>query len=160
MKILPQASPERSKQKAFITFAMLLLLFVGSSNAIAQVDREQILMLRRASNEALKEFDYARFISYLTDDVHITTGNGAGVAGKDNLRTYLAEAVGDRLYFVRISIDVQVNAERGLAWELGTWKGHDVRQGERAITGGRYAAQWSKVNGEWRIRSELFVTLE
>ena len=45
-----------------------------------------------------------------------------------------------------------------LVWEEGTWVGQRGANGPTAI-GGRYAAQWHRIEGRWLIRSELFVAL-
>jgi hypothetical protein len=46
-----------------------------------------------------------------------------------------------------------------LAWETGSWVGTWTTPEGPLRTGGRYAASWREVDGEWKIRSELFVTL-
>lgn len=160
MRFTSQIHSGPAKFKGVLAFKVILLLGVGTLSSFAQTDRDKILTLRVASNQSLKEADHARFLSYMTDGVHVTTGHGTLIQGKETLRAYLAKAVGSHIYFVRTSLEVEVNPERGLAWERGTWKGYDSEKGDTATTGGRYAAQWTKANGEWRIRSELFVTLE
>jgi ketosteroid isomerase-like protein len=150
----------QSRKKLGSRSLLLLLLTCMACSVGAQSNQKKILSLRQASNEALKAFDHAQFLSYLTDDVQITTGSGTLIQGKSGLRNYLEEAVGDRIYFVRTSAEVVVNAQRGLAWETGTWNGYAAEQEARPIAAGKYAAQWTMQNGTWRIRSELFVTLE
>lgn len=148
------------RKKPVYFFGFLLLLCLSTLTGYGQSDREIIMKLRKDSNESLRAFDHAQFLSYLTDDVQITTGSGTLLQGKEKLRSYLAEFVGNKVYFVRTSTEVQVNAAHGLAWETGTWKGYATGQGDKPIAAGKYAAQWTKVNGTWRIRSELFVALE
>ncbi len=145
--------------KGILAIKIILLLGLGTLSSFAQTDRDKILTLRVASNQSLKETGHDRFLSYMTDDVQVTTGNGTLIQEKETLRAYLAKAVGSQIYFVRTSLEVEVNPERGLAWESGTWKGYDTEKSATPMRGGRYAAQWTKANGEWRIRSELFVTL-
>ncbi|MBX2945409.1 MAG: nuclear transport factor 2 family protein [Cyclobacteriaceae bacterium] len=95
----------------------------------------------------------------LTDDVLITTGNGTLIQGKENLKTYISKASGPKMYWVRTPIEIEVNNKLGLAWETGTWKGYS-ESGEKSVTGGKYSAHWSKIEGVWKIKSQLFVTLE
>lgn len=137
------------------------LLCLGSYTSHAQAtDQDQILTLRNASNATLKAFDHEGFLSYLTDDVHVTTGNGTLVQGKATLRNYIASAIGQKVFFVRTASEVVVNTERGLAWETGTWQGFAADQPDTPLTGGKYSAMWTKASGIWLIKSELFVTLE
>lgn len=144
----------------FKVVAAISIQLFGMEVSYAQSDREQILHLRIASNQALQSFDHKQFLSFLTDDVHITTGNGTHVQSKASLRSYLEKAVGSQVYFVRTSVEVEVNNQNGLAWETGTWKGYDLSKGQQAVVGGKYAAQWTKESGEWLIKSELFVMLD
>ena len=64
------------------------------------------------------------------------------------------------MYWVRKAIAIEVNTKIELAWETGTWKGYDPKQGGNSINGGKYAAMWTKKSGAWLIKSQLFVTLE
>ena len=138
----------------------LLFLFLSGPALLAQSDQEQIHAIRQASNEALKAYDTAAELSFLTDDVLITTGNGTLLAGKEALRSYI-EAFGEsKMYWVRTPDDIEVHQANGLAWEVGTWKGYDPDRGNEPVVGGRYAAQWTRASGTWKIRSELFVALE
>jgi len=53
------------------------------------------------------------------------------------------------------------NAERGMACKTGIWHAYsaDDRNKEFPIFQGNYAAQWILLTGEWKIQSQLFVTL-
>lgn len=152
--------PRRSGLAGFLFYGLCLLLCLSTLPGAAQSDREQILVLRRASNSALKAFAHEQFLSYMTDDLQLTTGSGTLLQGKSALRAYLSQAVGHRVYFVRTSTEVEVNAARGLAWEMGTWKSFTPGAEDQAVSGGKYSAQWTKSSGVWLIRSELFVTLQ
>ena len=137
-----------------------LSLLLAGPGLMAQSDAEQIRAVRQASNEALRAYDTAAELSYLTEDVLITTGSGTLLAGKEALRKYI-EAFGEsKMYWVRTSSAIEVNEATGLAWETGTWKGYDPDRGSGPVVGGRYAAQWTRASGTWKIKSELFVALE
>ena len=138
----------------------LLLLFLIGTNLRAQTDEQLIRAVRLASNQALKAYDHAAELSCLTDEVLIATGSGTLLAGKEALRNYIESFGESKMYWVRTTGEIQVNEAKGLAWEQGTWKGYDPDRGEAPVVGGRYAAQWTKASGTWRINSELFVTLE
>jgi hypothetical protein len=53
------------------------------------------------------------------------------------------------------------NEERGLACETGVWHAYsaDDPNEESPVSHGNYAAQWIHQSGEWKIQSQLFVTL-
>jgi len=142
-----------------LLIATLALMFSGPG-LLAQTHEAQIRAVREASNQALKSHDTAAELSYLTEDVLITTGNGTLLAGKEALRNYIARFSERKMYWVRTPAAIEVNQETGLAWETGTWKGFDPDRGPNPVTGGRYAAQWTRASGTWKIKSELFVALE
>lgn len=140
--------------------AFTLTLLLAGPGLPAQSDAEQIRALREASNQALKAYDTAAELSYLTEDVLITTGNGTLLAGREALRNYIEGFGESKMYWVRTPADIEVNAATGLAWETGTWKGYDPDRGTDPVAGGRYAAQWTRASGTWKIKSELFVALQ
>lgn len=141
-----------------LNLCIIPLLIIICFEATAQKDKDEILRLRNASNISLKNFDDAH-LNMLTDDVLITTGNGTLIQGKENLKTYMSKANGPKMYWVRTPTEIEVNSSLGLAWETGTWKGY-TESGVNSVTGGKYSAHWSKIEGAWRIKSQLFVTLE
>ena len=147
------------RHKIPICFGLLFLLLSGPA-LLAQTDEEQIRAQRQASNQALKTYDTAAELSFLTDDVLITTGNGTLLAGKEALKRYIESFGESKMYWVRTPAAIEVNATTGLAWETGTWKGYDPERGTDPVAGGRYAAQWTRASGAWKIKSELFVALE
>lgn len=122
-------------------------------------DALEILNVRQASNDALKVYDVEKELSFMTDDVFITTGNGTLIQGTENLREYIRTVPAEKMYWVRTPDEIEVNAETGLAWESGTWKGYQPDAGQEPVTGGNYAAMWTRQDGSWKIKSELFVTL-
>ncbi len=140
----------------FLAIPMLLTIAMGCNG---QANKEQILELRNSSNQAFQEYDLEKILSFLTDDVLITAGNGALIVGKESLREYLLKAGESKTYFVRSPSDIKVNETRGLAWETGTWKGYDPEKSNDPIVSGNYSAMWTNQDGKWLIKSQLFVTL-
>ena len=137
-----------------------LTLLLSGPVLFAQSDETRIRAVREASNQALKAYDTTAELSFLTEDVLITTGNGTLLAGKEALRNYIGALGESKMYWVRTPDHIEVHEANGLAWETGTWKGYDPERGEAAVVGGRYAAQWTRASGTWKIKSELFVALE
>lgn len=138
---------------------VLLIFFIGISNVFSQTDKEQILMQRNASNNALKALDNELVYSFLTDDCLITTGSGVLFRNKEELKTYFNKFPKSTMYWIRTPDNIEVNSDTNLAWERGTWKGYDPQKSNEAIVGGKYAAMWTKASGVWLIKSQLFVSL-
>ena len=143
-----------------LLFALVLSFCFSSVSLYAQTEKEQILALRDASNQALKALDHTKVLSYLTDDVLTTTGNGTVLSSKKALKNYILKAGDSKMYWVRTAQEIKVNDKRGLAWENGIWNGYDPEKSDDAIVGGNYSAMWTKASGTWKIKSQLFVTLE
>ena len=133
-----------------------MLIFLNSPGVFGQ--QEQIRQLRAASNRAMKAYDHEKVLSFLTEDVLTTTGNGTMLTGKQALAEYIEKSAGSEMYFVRTPGQIQTGPER--AWEQGTWKGYDPQKGPDPVVGGNYAAMWIREGDAWLIKSQLFVTLD
>lgn len=141
-----------------ILFAVLCFV-IFMPELFSQTDKEQILAIRNASNLALKSYENEEVLSYLTDDVLITTGNGALLSGKKELEKYISDAGKSKMYWIRDAHEIIVNEKRGLAWENGKWNGYDPEKSDDSMINGNYSAMWTKESGIWKIKSQLFVTL-
>lgn len=138
----------------------LLLSFMCTSALVSQTNKEKIEEIRTSSNLALRSYDHEKVLSYLTDDVLTTTGNGTLLSGKKALADYISEGGDSTMYWIRSTEEVIVNEKRGLAWEHGFWNAYDPSKGTHSIVNGNYAAMWTKDSGEWKIKSQLFVSLD
>lgn len=143
----------------YTCFFVSALILTNPLLAQVQNDKVEILRLRNAYNAAIKNFSDEQF-SFLTNDVLTTTGNGTLIRGKENLKRFLQKASVSKMYWVRTPGEIDINTKLGLAWEMGTWKGYNMDTGDKPVVGGKYSAQWAKINGVWKIKSQLFVTLE
>ncbi len=150
MKILNQC---------LILTGILGLLFLAENVQAQESDKQEIFSRRKASNEALRNFDEELNATFSTEDSFITTGAGTLLAGKEELKQYVASASGEKMYWIRSPDEVIVNPKTNLAWETGTWKGY-FENSEEPVVGGKYSAMWTKASGIWLIKSQLFVTLE
>jgi len=122
------------KQTKHILFAVLCTL-IFTSELFSQTNEEQISAIRNASNSALKSYDTQEVLSYLTDDVLTTTGNGTLLCGKDELQKYLIDGGKSRMYWIRDTKEIIVHTKRGLAWESGVWNGYDPEKSNNCISG-------------------------
>jgi ketosteroid isomerase-like protein len=137
----------------------VLCIFIFTSVLLSQTNEEQILAIRNASNLALKSYENEEVLSYLTDDVLTTTGNGTLITGKKALEKYILDDGESKMYWIRMTKEIIVNEKRGLAWENGIWNGYNPEKGDDSIVNGNYSAMWTEESGVWKIKSQLFVTL-
>ena len=103
------------------TLFVFVCLLIVSPELFSQTDKEQIAALRNASNSALKTYDHKEVLSYLTDNVLTTTGNGTLLCGKEELEAYILAGGKSQMYWIRETEEIKVNAIRGLAWETVIW---------------------------------------
>ena len=127
-------------------------------------EAQAVRAARAAQNAAIARLDTAAVARYWTEDVEIRRGLGALVTGRDAYRQLfkpdsVAIARGDELIYQREPTSVDASAQWPLAFEEGTWAGHQGSANGPAVIGGRYAAQWVKRGGQWLIRGEVYVAL-
>jgi ketosteroid isomerase-like protein len=136
-----------------------VLLFALMASA-AQSEEAAIRIARTAQNRAIATGDLDRVASFWTDDVTVRRALGAPLDGKQAARQALvAPSAGTHLVYQRLTKDVEVSGHWPLAFETGVWEGHQATATGPVVIGGRYSAQWVKRNGQWLIRSEVFVAL-
>ncbi|MFW6085131.1 MAG: YybH family protein [Gemmatimonadota bacterium] len=163
-----------SPTKAVRALALLLpaAVLAGCSATIRQSppsaadEVETIREARLAQNRAIREQDLDAIAEVLESDVHVTSGIGIHVVGRDNYRDAYAQdfEVLENVSYVRMPDEIELsNVETGLAEriaaESGTWTGSFVTPRGPAQMRGVYSAMWRKRAGRWRINSEIFVSL-
>ncbi|MEP6780157.1 MAG: nuclear transport factor 2 family protein [Gemmatimonadaceae bacterium] len=142
-------------------FALAAFILVVSTAPAFSQAAETIRSLRARSNAAIARHDVDSVLSFFDVEYQITTGSGSFGRGKPEERAaWVAEfARAADLVYVRTPATIDVGASGDKAAEIGEWTGSwTTAQGVRKV-GGRYAAYWRLVDGAWRMRSELFVTL-
>jgi uncharacterized protein (TIGR02246 family) len=143
-----------------------ILIIAGlSSPTMAQSsqteDEQAIRAARSRQNKALADKDLDRVAAYWTPDVTIRRALGLPLAGADAARKALEppQSGAPVIVYQREAVAVEVSANWPLAYEEGRWSGYVDSVGTPAVIGGRYSAQWVKRNGQWLIRSEVFVAI-
>jgi adenine phosphoribosyltransferase len=123
-------------------------------------DADTVRQARLDQNEAMANGDVERAAAFWTDDVTLRRGLGASTIGKDAYRALLDTAPNEKsLIYVREPDLIEISPDWPLAYESGRWTARrGSRDGPVVITG-RYSAQWIKREGDWLIRSEIFVAL-
>jgi ketosteroid isomerase-like protein len=140
---------------------VLMLLSAVSCRFMEGTEERMIRDQRQKSNDGIAAKDTAAIASVWTADYHVVTSRNAEVAGrKANSERFASEfeSKGDVIY-VRAPEKIKVFVKWNMASELGTWIGHWTEDGKLVELKGTYLAKWHKVNGEWKIRAEIFVPL-
>jgi ketosteroid isomerase-like protein len=129
--------------------------------AAAPGDPAAIRAARIAQNKAIAAGDLDRVASFWTEDVTVRRALGQPLSGRAAGLEALKPAgpPASRLVYQRLTREIDVSASWPLAFETGTWEGHQGTPDGPVVIGGRYSAQWVKRGDRWLIRSEVFVAL-
>lgn len=140
---------------------MLLVLGAGFAMAADHDDEHAIRDARAASNAAIAAHDVAGIIGVMDADYQVTASLGAFGRGIDEETDIWTDMFASRarLLYVRAPDTIELSADYPLAAESGRWTGSWESTEGPVRTGGSYAAMWHKVDGAWKLRSELFVAL-
>ena len=141
--------------------AAALVLGIASTPSLAQhsADQDSIQSIRSASNSALAVGDITAFAVSLDSDFVVVTGNGS-LLSREAYLTAFAKDFEDphSVRFERIIDLIEISHSVPLAAEHGHWVGRIP--GGPVIFSGAYLAMWRKAASGWKLRSELFVSLE
>ena len=131
------------------------------SGAQAPSDEALIRRARAASNQAIARHDVPAIAAFLADEFQVSASNGTFMRGREEMGSAFAARFAEftDAVYVRTPDTVEVNRAGTVAAETGRWTGSWTTPGGPFRTGGRYAASWRKVAGEWLIHAELFVPL-
>lgn len=134
-------------------------LSIAATPSLAQSPSQAVEAVRAAriaQNAAIAGRMIDSIATFWTRDVTIVSSRGQVFRGKDAYRQAFA---GDSvMVYVRTPGRIEAASAWPLVWEEGTWAGHLGAHGP-PVVGGRYAAQWHRVDDRWLIRSEVFVAL-
>jgi ketosteroid isomerase-like protein len=146
-----------------LTLIALLSLtgLAATAQTTQSADEAAIRLARTTQTKAIADNDLDRVVSYWTADVTIRRALGQPLSGIDAARKVL-EPTGSAapvVIYQRESVSVEVSPNWPLAYEEGRWSGYLGSINTTPILSGRYSAQWVKRDGQWLIRSEVFVAL-
>jgi ketosteroid isomerase-like protein len=137
--------------------ASILAASTPASGPTPPAERE-IRALRAASNRAIATRDLPAISATLADDFVVIIGDGTLLTRPAYLEAFahtFAQPL--PLRYERIADTIHISASLPLAAEHGHWIG-TVPDGTVLFTG-TYMAMWRNSAAGWRLRSELFVTL-
>ena len=131
------------------------------STVFAADDRALIAAARVAQNRAIAAGDLDLAASFWTEDVTVRRALGERLSGRAAAQEALQPTgpPASRIVYQRLTREIDVSPHWPLAFETGTWQGHQGSVTGPTTIGGRYSAQWVKRGGRWLIRSEVFVAL-
>jgi ketosteroid isomerase-like protein len=146
-----------------VTAAIALALLLPAATLLdhGPDDEAAIRRARANSNRAIAKRNLLGVADSLADDYVAVIGNGSFVSSK---KEYLSlfkqdfDSGSQRLIYDRVIDKVELNAAQGLAAEHGHWIGR--REDGSTAASGTYLAMWRHSPDGWKIRSELFVTLD
>lgn len=121
----------------------------------APSDRELIMEVRARSNAAYKAQDVEAIAKSYSKNIFITGGDGSQLKGASKIKKLLSGLFENNpgLHYVRTTSALKVSEVADRAWEQGSW---EEVPGTR---GGAYSAHWIKEDGQWKLLSQVFVTL-
>ncbi len=122
-------------------------------------DAAAIRAARAQSNAAIAAHDVPGIARHWLPDVHIVTSTGAQGTGRDVNGDRMAQQFARRpdTVYVRTPTTIDVFAAWEVASERGEWTGRWTEPDGVVDIRGTYLATWRKVDGTWRIQTELFV---
>lgn len=146
-----------------LTIISATSIVISGSSVFAQgmFDEKLIREARAQYNAAIREHDVPGIVSFLDEEYQITTSLGQLSQGRDADAAAWKQLFATRedVVYVRSPESIEVSRDYPLAAEVGTWVGTWTTIDGQVRTGGRFSAMWRKVDGEWKVRSELFVAL-
>ena len=131
------------------------------STVSAADDRALVAAARVAQNRAIAAGDLDLAASFWTEDVTVRRALGERLSGRAAAQEALQPTgpPASRIVYQRLTREIDVSPHWPLAFETGTWQGHQGSVTGPTTIGGRYSAQWVKRGDRWLIRSEVFVAL-
>ena len=143
------------------SFIVGVVVAAAWSTVFAADDRALVAAARVAQNRAIAAGDLDLAASFWTEDVTVRRALGERLSGRAAAQEALQPTgpPASRIVYQRLTREIDVSPHWPLAFETGTWQGHQGSVTGPTTIGGRYSAQWVKRGERWLIRSEVFVAL-
>lgn len=127
----------------------------------ASADEATIRSARNELSTALKRRDLAVTGKYWLPDAHTNGVGGSLWVGRDKNIEGFSKIFRDPNFVSGCRTPDRIEVATGgpnEAAEMGVWEWRSRDKGQELIYRGRYLVMWQKLNGQWRIRSELYAT--
>lgn len=126
---------------------------------MAVVEAEKAVRARRKlTNRLIAEHQAERLRPFILDDAVLIAGDGSPILGAAAIVAAFAAQFSDPefLTYRRDTVSVSLDEAGERAAESGIWTAfHKAGEGPS----GQYLAVWRLGQGQWRLESELYVTL-
>jgi hypothetical protein len=120
------------------------------------------IRLRRAAfNRALAEADLAAIRPILAPNSVIVTGTDSAIRTDRKAQLDIWKknfASPDRVIYARTPDTIVISPVEPIAMEHGAWQGVFAGSGEE-LASGAYTAKWRRIDGDWVIEAEIYLTL-
>jgi ketosteroid isomerase-like protein len=142
--------------KNLVVFILLLPAQISFAQQIASANIATIKASRKASNAAIARHDIEGMSKYWLPDFVQTIGRGSSLTGRDTIIGAWKQLfrTNPAVSYMRNPVQIIIGDNGIMAWEAGTWKAKNSYS-----KGGNYSAMWRKIDGEWKLQAELFVSL-
>jgi ketosteroid isomerase-like protein len=140
---------------------LVILMLLPAKFVFAQQNTQDdiatIKASRAASNAAIARHDIDGISKYWLPDFVQTIGRGSSLTGKDTIMGSWKQLFRTNpvVLYIRKPIQIIIGDNGVMAWETGTWEAKNSYS-----KGGNYSAMWRKIDGEWKLQAELFVSLK
>jgi hypothetical protein len=96
------------------------------------------------------------------DNFFLLTSTNGFFSGKEAVQNIYQSVFNSRpdVLFVRTPTAIMVNRDWNMASESGNWTGTWTVNGAPIAVGGDYYAKWHKIDGIWKLRSEVYTQLD
>jgi ketosteroid isomerase-like protein len=143
--------------KSLVIFILLLPAQMALAQQSKQGDIAIIKAERKASNAAIARHDIYCIAKYWLPDFVQTIGRGTSLTGRDSIISAWKKlfSANSKVLYVRSPITITIGNNGIMAWETGKWTAKNSYS-----NGGNYSAMWRKIDGEWKLQAELFVSLK
>jgi uncharacterized protein (TIGR02246 family) len=140
---------------------VLFIVLLDFSGKQGGDDERTIRRLRENFNHAIAARHVSALPKFWREDVHVTTGAGRQLSGRDAVRAAFEAIFADATFitYIRTPGRVELSASGVRAAESGHWLGQWKKPDGMMEWRGTYHAMWRKESGEWLIQSELYVSL-
>ena len=150
------------RPKVIAGSALVLSIFLLDFSGKQTGDDEQTIRRLRANfNRAIAAHDVSALPKFWREDVHVTTGAGRQLSGRDAVRAAFEAIFADATFitYTRTPGKVELSASGVRAAESGHWLGQWKKPDGMMEWRGTYLVMWRKEDGQWLIQSELYVSL-
>ena len=144
-----------------LTLFLFVFLFNFSGREVSS-DEQAIRRLRAGFNQAIAAHDAGILSKFWREDLHVTTGVGRQLDGREEVQAAFEVIFADATFitYTRTPDKIELSASGVRAAEAGHWIGQWKKPDGLMEWRGTYLAMWRKENGQWRIQSELYVSLK